>query len=102
MSSKGLVYLYDSDTNAPISVRKYSDRTNRKKIIDDWRKRYAAGFYRCYIVISPEISDDLDYDYIEKKLDGQEPEIKKLSFKRPKAEYKSIYNTDNHYKYDID
>lgn len=99
MSSKGLVYLYDSDNNEPIAVRKYGNRQERKKIIQDWRKRYSHAFYRCYIIISPEISEEYDYDAIEKKLDKATKPVKPIKFQRPKAEYKGIYNVEELYKY---
>ena len=97
MSSKGLIYLYDSDNNQPISIRKYIDKSKRKKIILDWKKMYAAGYYRCYIIISPEISGDYDYDAIERQLDEQISPISTGRTKRPKAEYKGIYNTESLY-----
>lgn len=99
MSSKGLVYLYDSDSNAPISVRKYVDRTKRKKIIESWRRKYAHAFYRCYIVISPELPEDYDYDSMEMQLDRAANSPKLNKFDRPKAEYKGIYNIENRYNY---
>lgn len=99
MSSKGIVYLYDSDNNEPVDVKKYSDRQKRKKIIEDWRKRYSHAFYRCYIVISPEMPEDYDYDYMEKELDRATATNKLTKFKRPKAEYKGIYNIQEIYKY---
>lgn len=102
MSSKGLIYLYDSDSNQPIAVRKYLDKQKRKKIIVDWKKRYANAFYRCYIIISPEVSDNYDFDAMERQLDSQIPISKPTTFERPKAEYKGIYNTESPYgKYDI-
>jgi len=101
MSSKGLIYLYDSDNNAPISVKKYHDRVKRKNIINDWRRKYAKAFYRCYLIISPEITDDYDYDAIESKLDEQISNCNPTAFKRPKAEYKGIYNTESKYSYGI-
>lgn len=101
MSSKGLIYLYDSETNEPISVKKYHDRPKRRIIINDWRKKYAKAFYRCYIIISPEIPDNYDYDAIESKLDEQVSNAKPTTFKRPKAEYKGIYNTESKYDYGI-
>ena len=101
MSSRGLVYLYDSDTNEPIAIRKYADRQKRKNIIADWKKRYAGAYYRCYIIISPEVSDDFDYDYMERELDKSVEPIKISSIKRPKAEYKTTYNTGPLYDYDV-
>lgn len=101
MSSRGLIYLYDSDTNEPISIRKYADRQKRKVIIRDWRRRYAHAFYRCYIIISPEVSDDYDYDYMEKELDKSIEPVKKSNIERPRAEYKTTYNTSPLYNYDI-
>jgi hypothetical protein len=100
MPSKGLVYLYDSDTNLPISTRKYQDRVNRREIINNWKKLYAAAFYRCYIVISPELTENYDYDAMEKMLDKVVPKNKKINIKRNKTENKSIYNTTPLYKYD--
>lgn len=99
MSSKGLIYLYDSDNNEPISIRKYIDKSKRKKIILDWKKMYAAAYYRCYIIIAPEISGDYDYDAIERQLDEQITPISSGRMKRPKAEYKGIYNTESTYGY---
>ena len=99
MSSKGLIYLYDSDSNAPISIRKYVDRTKRKNIIESWRRKYSHAFYRCYIVISPELPEDYDYDSIEVQLDKAIGSPKKTKFDRPKAEYKGIYNVEKRYNY---
>lgn len=99
MSSKGLVYLYDSDNNEPVDVRRYMDRQKRRKVIEDWRKRYAHAFYRCYIIISPELSDDHDYDAIEKRLDKAIKHTKPVKFERPKAVYKGIYNVEKLYDY---
>lgn len=99
MSSRGLVYLYDSDTNKPVDVKKYIDRQKRKKIINDWRRRYAHAFYRCYIIISPEMPEDYDYDAMEKVLDSAIKKPKPVKFVRPKAEYKGIYNVENLYDY---
>lgn len=99
MSSRGLIYLYDSDTNAPISVKKYADRQKRKAIIHAWKRKYAHAFYRCYIIISPEISDDYDYDYWESSLDRDVSPAKPTNFVRPKAEYKGIYNVEKLYNY---
>lgn len=99
MSSVGLVYLYDSDSNTPISIRKYSDKTKRRRIIDGWRRKYAHGFYRCFIVISPELPEDCDYDLIEQQLDNAMKPTKKSKFERPKAEYKGIYNVEKRYNY---
>lgn len=101
MSSRGLIYLYDSDTNEPISIRKYHDRNKRRVIIADWKKKYAHAYYRCYIIISPEVSDDFDYDYIERELDKKVEVIKIPNLKRPKAEYKTMYNTGPLYDYDV-
>jgi len=99
MSSKGLIYLYDSDSNAPISVRKYPDRQKRKVIIESWRRKYSHAFYRCYIVISPELPEDYDYDSIEMQLDMSVKSKKRAKFDRPKAEYKGIYNIEKRYNY---
>lgn len=101
MSSRGLIYLYDSDTNEPIAIRKYYDRQKRRAIIADWKKKYARAYYRCYVIISPEVSDDFDYDYIERELDKSVEPIKISAIKRPKAEYKTPYNTRPLYDYDV-
>lgn len=101
MSSKGLIYLYDSDTNQPIAIRKYADRSKRSKIVDGWRRKYSHGFYRCYIIISPEITADFDFDYIERELDREIEPVKISAIKRPKAEYKTTYNTSPLYNYDV-
>lgn len=100
MSSKGLIYLYDSETNTPIDVKKYPDRQKRRRIIEGWKKKYSHGFYRCHIIISPEIYEDWDFDFIERELDKSIKPVKPTKFVRPKAEYKSIYNTGSLYNYD--
>lgn len=99
MPSKGLIYLYDSETNEPIDVKKYVDRQKRKRIIESWRRKYSHAFYRCYIIISPEMPDDYDYDSIEKQLDEATKCVKRGTFVRPKAEYKGIYNVEKLYDY---
>lgn len=100
MSSRGIIYLYDSDSNLPISVKKYADRVKRRNIIENWRKIYAGAFYRCYVIISPELNEDFDYDAIEKRLDRETPKLKKISIKRHKSENKGIYNVQPLYDYD--
>lgn len=102
MSTRGLIYLYDSDSNLPIAIKKYYDRPKRRAIIENWRKIYAGAFYRCYVIISPELKDDCDYDAMERKLDKETPKLKPISIKRPKSENKGIYNVDALYKYDDD
>lgn len=99
MPSKGLIYLYDSDTNLPISTRKYSDRVNRREIVNNWKKLYAGAFYRCYIIISPELTENYDYDAMEKMLDKVVPKKENSKIKRPKTQNKSIYNTNPLYNY---
>jgi len=100
MSSKGLIYLYDSDSNTPVDIKKYQDRQKRKKIIESWEKKYAHAYYRCYIIIAPKMPSEYDYDTLEKQLDSIVKTVKPTKFERPKAEYKSIYNTESPYKYD--
>lgn len=49
---RGLVYLLDGYGD-PISVKKYANAYERRMLILDWRRMYAASFSKCMIQIAP-------------------------------------------------
>lgn len=50
----GMIYLLDAG-EVVVAGRKYRSVGDRKKIISEWRRLYAAAFSKCFLQISPVI-----------------------------------------------
>lgn len=55
MVKKGIIYLLDKGGGEIVTAKPYDSVSQRKKIIDGWRKMYAAKFYQCILQISPYV-----------------------------------------------
>lgn len=53
---RGTVSLYQNNGKL-VTTRIYDVPSERKRVVETWRKLYAAGFYNCYIQIAPDTKD---------------------------------------------
>lgn len=51
---RGMIYLMSRD-GEQVTGRGYDSVPDRKKIIEHWRKMYAAKYYNCILQIAPQV-----------------------------------------------